>query len=133
MDFQGDVQDNRQSLGSSIVRDWPGLPAYLDAAITLADGTTLFFKDDRFYVFWNQMPREPTTGLIGMAFPHMPASKLDAAFMTNSSLVFVKGQEFFLFGIEQFPFVQRGNIVSHTSFRQTDRQTDGRMNDFFKG
>ncbi|OQV16104.1 hypothetical protein BV898_09740 [Hypsibius exemplaris] len=111
MDFVGTVLDNRQNLGSSVIQDWPGLPQHLDAALTLTDGTTLFFKDNRFYVFWNRMPREPTTGLIEAAFPHMPSSKLDAAFMTNSSLVFVKGQEFYLFGIEQFPFVQRGNLV----------------------
>lgn len=116
MDFQGTVQNNRNNIGALIVKDWPGLPTHLDAAITLTDGTTLFFKDDRFFVFWNKMPREPTTGLIETAFPHMPSSNLDAAFMTNSSLVFVKGSEFFLFGVEQFPFVQRGNLVSCNVF-----------------
>ncbi|GAV08377.1 hypothetical protein RvY_18081-2 [Ramazzottius varieornatus] len=111
MDFQGNVVDNRMKAGSKIAKDWPGLPNNLDAAITLADGTTLFFKDDRFYVFWNKMPREPATGFIEAAFPYMPPADIDAAFMTNTSLVFIKGPSFYLFGVEQFPFVQRGNTI----------------------
>ncbi|XP_055332024.1 matrix metalloproteinase-14-like [Paramacrobiotus metropolitanus] len=111
MDFEGNVVDNRQLAGQPIGRDWSGLPNKPDAAITLADGQTLFFKDDRFYVFWNKSPREPYSGLIEQAFPQIPRSNLDAAFMTNTSLIFVKGDSFYVFGIEQFPFVQRGNLA----------------------
>lgn len=82
MDFEGNVVDNRQQPGKSVDQDWAGLPGNLDAALTLADGQTLFYKEDKFYVFWNKLPREPYTGLIGTAFPQIP-SDLDAAFMSK--------------------------------------------------
>ena len=78
--------------------DWPGLPSYLDAAITMSSsGNTFFFKGDQYWKFDNQVPSPKYPKNVSL-WGNLPRN-IDAALedYTGSDIYFFKGYQVWKF------------------------------------
>lgn len=82
----------------AIATDWPGLPDYLDAALTSTDNDTYFFKGDKYWRYTNTEPHPGYPRLIKEDFPGVP-NDIEAAFVFNYDrrIYFFKSDKYWRF------------------------------------